>query len=214
MQVVNFPEPVGSQSYYDHRPVRFTSWYSKFNRSHIFGLPPRTIHWMTGLVTGGQFRVNYAGVFAQAPLKFLMSVLIYQKRCPHHVWPKSKFEQYRHRHTRSYKWLTGILIPSLRIKYIISSHSDPVRALWEHCVIRQSVQWCNIGHVSCSNAVEYRLLCMCMYKVHASLPLVSKTKEACSCTQSVSKLTRGAYNKTPSCLFVIIVTTFIMFGLW
>ena len=45
-----FPEPVGSQSYYDHGPVRFTSWYSKFNGSRIFGLPPRTIHCMTGLV--------------------------------------------------------------------------------------------------------------------------------------------------------------------
>ena len=55
---------------------------------------------------------------------------------------------------------------------------------------------------------------MSMYKVHASLPLVCKTKEACSWTQSVSKLTRGAYNKTPSCLLVIIVITIIMFGLW
>ena len=206
MQVVDFPEPVGSQSYYDHGPVRFTSWYSKFNGSRIFGLPPRTIHRMTGLVCP----VNYADVFAQAPLNISTDLpkTMHPTTCDLKV-SSNNTDTDTHAH---YKWLTGILIPSLRIKYIISS--DPVRALWEHCIIRQSLQWCNIGHFSCSKAVEFRLLCTCMYKVHASLPLVCKTKEACSWTRSVSKLTRGAYNKTPSCLLVIIVITIIMFGLW
>ena len=101
---------------------------------------------------GWQFRVNYADVFAQAPLNIStdLSKTMHPTMCDLKV---SSNNTDTHAH---YKWLTGILIPSLRIKYIISS--DPVRALWEHCVIRQSVQWCNIGHSSCSNAVEYRLL--------------------------------------------------------
>ena len=38
-------------------PVRITSWYPNFNGSH-FGLPPSSIHRMTGL--GGKFvLVNY-----------------------------------------------------------------------------------------------------------------------------------------------------------
>ena len=41
---------------------------------------------------------------------------------------------------------------------------------------------------------------------------VCETKEACPWTQSVSMLTRRAYNKTPSCLLVIIATNIFIFG--
>ena len=53
-------------------PVRFTSWYPKFNGSH-FGLPPSSIHRMDW--TGWQFRVNY-DVFAQATSSHMPEGLI------------------------------------------------------------------------------------------------------------------------------------------
>ena len=74
---------------------------------------------------GWQFRVNYAGVFAQAP--FNISTDLWKTMHPTVCYLKVSSNNTDTDTHAPYKWLTGILIPSLRIKYIISS--DPVRAL-------------------------------------------------------------------------------------